>query len=400
MLRAAFRTEAAGDLGLDLNHAQIALRLIVVKRNGKVFCKQAYGCLVIPQAVDQRQELAAFRLSAFPRLVHRLRVFFVKKAFPSILSINQINIGSGKVDLERSRQSVVQYLLNTSLWKNQKVSTPTYYVKEALRKRFISDGCEYIQRDEFNAIANDAGVLPEEIDILLEDLRDLGICLWYDDDDMQEYSTLVLNPSWISHGIYRLINWGLNEKKQVLCHSDFAQIFTGKDIERYPEDKADFLFCLMRKYQLAFFKDKNRIFIPLLLPADRPSDDLLPSFEFGERLHMEYQADRSLPEYTVSRLSVIHSDELVEEKSWRFGAVLRWNETDAIVVEHDLSRSVSVSVKGPMQKAYITRLRDTLNSIFNEYKCNRPELKIELLIPDELRRRHNQGDVRHRAANI
>ncbi len=309
----------------------------------------------------------------------------LKKIFPSILSFNQINIGLGKDDLENFRQSVMQHLLNNPLWKNQKVSMPTYLVKEVLRKRFAEEGSEYIHRDEFNRIAQDNGVGSEEIGKLLEDLRDLGICLWYDDNDMQEYSTMVLNPSWISHGIYRLINWGLNEKKHVLCKSDFAKIFWGKDKDRYPEDKANFLFRLMRKYQLAFFKDDERVFIPLLLPADCPSDDLLPSFPFGDRLRMEYRADRSLPEYTVSRLSVLHSEELIEEKSWRFGAVLRWNNTDAIVTENDLTRSITVSVKGPEQMEYITRLRNTLNGIFDEYKSNKPELNIELLIPDELK---------------
>ena len=48
VLGTGFGPEATGDFGLDFNHAQIALRLIVVKRNVKALCKQAYGCLVIP----------------------------------------------------------------------------------------------------------------------------------------------------------------------------------------------------------------------------------------------------------------------------------------------------------------------------------------------------------------
>jgi len=39
----------------------------------------------------------------------------------------------------------------------------------------------------------------------LKDLHYLGVSLWY--ADMDEYETLVLNPEWISQGVYRIINW-------------------------------------------------------------------------------------------------------------------------------------------------------------------------------------------------
>jgi len=193
---------------------------------------------------------------------------------------------------------------------------------------------------------------------------------------------MVLNPGWISHGIYRLINWGMNNKKHILSKSDFINAFAGEDASRYPKEKAEFLFKLMKTYQLAFFKNTEKIFVPLLLPADRTASAQLPAFPFGERLRMEYRANQALPPYTVARLAVLHSTELDEKKSWRFGALLKWEDTDALVEESERARSVTVHVTGQKQTQYISRLRDTLNSIFDDYKSRRPELKYEVLHPD------------------
>jgi GTPase SAR1 family protein len=308
----------------------------------------------------------------------------LKKAFPAILGFHQVNINTGGEPLKRFRKTVMKHLRDNPLWKNQIIAAPAYKVKESLRLQF-AQGSEYITYDEFNKIAEVNKIAPDERKQLLEDLRALGICLWYDTGDMREFDTMVLNPSWITHGIYRLINWGLSNKKHILSISDFHKVFTGVDVERYPVEKAEFLFRLMKTYQLAFFKvkDAKKIFVPLLLPADRTDSVLLPEYPFGNRLRMEYRANQSLPPYTVARLAVLHSDELDEKNSWRFGAVLQWGKSTALVEEDERTRSVTVCVRGAKQTDYISRLRYTLDSIFDDYKSSRPELKYEVLLPDE-----------------
>jgi len=305
------------------------------------------------------------------------------KTFPSILGFSQINIKKGGTPLEVFRKLVMGYLRDNPVWKYQKISSPAYKVKESLLTHFI-EGKEYITRDEFDRIAEEHGIAWNEHKQLLKDLHALGICLWYDENEMAEFNTMVLNPSWISHGIYRMINWGLTNKKHILSVSDFRKMFSGNELCKYPGKKAGFLFKLMNIYQLAFFKDPNQILIPLLLRADRPDLKLIPDFPFGERLRMEYKANQSLPPYTVSRLAVLHFKDFNEHKSWRFGALLQRRNTTALVEEDERTCSVMVSVKGPLKTEYISELRDTLDRIFSEYKSSRPELKYEVLLPDEL----------------
>jgi GTPase SAR1 family protein len=306
----------------------------------------------------------------------------LRKEFSSIVAFYQVNIRTGGAPLVAFRQDVMELLRDKPLWKNQQISAPAYKVKEALRQKFIQ-GNNFITRNSFDQIAKDNGVKPEEHEQLLTDLHDLGVCLWYHEVDMCEFNTMVLNPSWISYGIYRLINWGLNIKKSILSISDFYEVFVGADKYKYPAEKAAFLFSLMKTYQLAFFKNTKEIFVPLLLPADRPKSELIPYFPFGERLRVEYTANYTLPPYTVARLAVLHSGELNQRSSWRFGALLEWKGTQALVEEDNRGRSITVSVMGLKKTEYISRLRESLNSIFNDYKNNRPELKYEVLLSNE-----------------
>jgi len=67
---------------------------------------------------------------------------------------------------------------------------------------------------------------------------------------MDEYETLVLNPEWISQGVYRIINWVSNAQTHTLTLDCFAKVFA--DNARYPADKHRFLFNLMLHYELAY----------------------------------------------------------------------------------------------------------------------------------------------------
>jgi len=324
----------------------------------------------------------------------------LRKVFPSIAGFYEVNIDVGGKPLEDFQQVVMGHLRNNPLWKNQKISAPAYKVKEALRQKF-AQGNNFIKRVDFDQIAKEKDIKPEEQAQLLLDLRDLGICLWYDNAKMDEAHDLVLNPGWISHGIYRLINWGLNQKKNSLSHSDFSRVFMGKDGGRYPAEKADFLFKLMVSYQLAFFKgdDTAEIFVPLLCPIDRLEHGV-PELNIGNRLLMKYSANQALPPYTVARLAVQHSSEWDIDRSWRFGAVLCWEDTTALVeMENECAWSITVSVRGPKQTEYISKLRTTLNDIFKGYESNRPELKYEVNFLDAETKRLDSQTLSHKDSN-
>ncbi len=206
---------------------------------------------------------------------------------------------------------------------------------------------------------------------------------------MEEFDTLVLNPEWISHGVYKIINWVNEEKKHSLTLNDFATVFK-EDINRYPKKQRKFLFKLMKHYELAYeTKGGKELIIPHLLKEDRPEE--LPDFPVGESLMLRYKAEQPLPPNTISRFIVRHNQEIKKEKQeylvWRYGVVLK-DSNSSIALVREGERTISVSVKGLDKTNYISTLRETLNDIFNTYKSEKPELQYRIerfgQIPDEV----------------
>lgn len=289
------------------------------------------------------------------------------------------SIQDHKDSLNAFRKKVADYIVNNPSWNKQALPINYYHVKEELEevfdKKSEAKGEEHITKRRFDEIAEKYDI--KDTDQLLRDLHDLGIGLWY--QDMEDYDTLVLNPEWISHGVYKIINWVHEAGRHAVSLDDFKSIFKDNN-ERYPEEKHPFLFELMQHYKLAYpTRDKNTLIIPHLLNEDRPKT--LPEFPVGESLMMRYKSEQPLPPHTISRFIVEHNKEIKQENRkdvvWRYGVVLKDGKgSTALVREED--RTISVSVKGKSKTDYLSKLRETLNEIFNSYRSEKPELQYRI----------------------
>ncbi len=312
---------------------------------------------------------------------------FLKEQYP-IAGFYAFSIKDDKSELEGFRNDVADYIKNNPSWEKQEIPAEYYHVKDKLENLFAKNdkekGREHITKEEFNTIAGKHDV--KDIDELLKALHYLGVSLWY--KDMEEFNTLVLNPEWISDGIYKIINWVSEEKKHSLTLTDFQTVFKD-DENRYPERHHKFLSKLMKHYELVYEAVGGELIIPHLLDEDRP--EKLPDFPVGDSLMLRYKAEQPLPPNTVSRFIVRHHEEIKQEKKnslvWRYGVVLE-DASGSIALVREEDRTISVSVKGKDKTNYISKLRGTLNDIFNSYKSEKPELQYRIerfeQIPDEL----------------
>jgi GTPase SAR1 family protein len=306
----------------------------------------------------------------------------------SIAGVYDFSIQEDKTELRAFRDEVAAYIQNNPSWEKKEIPQSYYQVKEELEDIFTKGqkekGREHITKDMFDAIAKKHHV--DDAERLLRDLHFLGISLWY--KDMCEFNTLVLNPEWISQGVYKIINWVNEQKKYSLTCADFVQVFS-KEADRFPKEKHKFLFELMKHYELAYETEKEAtLIIPHLLKEDRPAT--LPDFPVGESLMLQYKAEQPLPPNTISRFIVRHNQEIRKEKKdylvWRYGVVLQ-DESGSTALVREEDRTISVSVKGQDKTNYISRLRETLNDIFKSYKSDKPELQYRVVrhgqIPEE-----------------
>jgi GTPase SAR1 family protein len=297
----------------------------------------------------------------------------------NIFGIAEFSIKDDKDSLKEFRNRVALYIKNNPSWNNQKIPKNYYKVKSELESLFSKNEektKELISMEKFIEISNKHSIT--DTAQLLADLHALGISLWY--KEMQKYATLVLNPEWISDGVYKIINWVANAKKHTIHLDEFPLVFEDC-IERYPVDKHEFLFDLMKHYELAYeTKCEKRLVIPHLLHEDRPAEQL-PDFPLGEGLMLRYRAEQPLPPNTISRFIVRHNEQIQyangDFRVWRYGVVLQDGKGSIALVREE-KQMISVSVKGTAKTEFISALRETLNDIFNSYKSKKPDLEYRV----------------------
>jgi len=189
---------------------------------------------------------------------------------------------------------------------------------------------------------------------------------------------LVLNPEWITKGVYRIINWVQNQRPNAEAHlNDFKQIFQGE--QAYPEEKHLFLFKLIQEYELAYAAPRTRrIVVPQCLSQDQPAASLLPEFPPENSLSAVIQAssgegtdgDRlAFPPDVMPRFIVRRSEELSKNKKliWRFGTILELAGGTIALVQQD-DYAIKLSVKGPDKSSYFAELRDELKDLLSGYQ--------------------------------
>jgi len=320
----------------------------------------------------------------------------LKSEYPSIVDDYYADIGNEDTsELEAFVNIVMEQVRNNPAWSNQIISKEAYQIKAALHEHFKTKNSPHITRDEFDNIASKYDVEAERADQILKDLHTLGICLWYNDTQMGDEIPLVLNPDWIADGIYRIINMGHKEKRYVATVDYGVEKLKDHKHYSYSRDNVAYLFKLMRKYELAYFKEADNIFIPGILSKDKP--DSLPKLNDDESLTMVFEVRKALPPNIVCRVIVNRCEDIRDETLlWRRGAILQPENMDATALIVEDGRGVVVDVVGKDRTAYLSELRTTIKTIFEDYKGANPELKYKILLPEEVEQAqygHFQRDI-------
>jgi internalin A len=173
-------------------------------------------------------------------------------------------------------------------------------------------------------------------------LHNLGIILNYK-DDLRLRDTHVLNPQWVTKGIYTILNAKkLAQNKGELNVCDFAAIL---DSTAYPPERHAYLFELMRKFELCvrFPEDEGRYLIPQLLDKQQPPE--ADNFDPTECLNFQYHYP-TLPEGLLPRFIVRTHTLSKGQPCWRTGVILKFDGDIALVKGDIQDKKVYISVTG------------------------------------------------------
>ncbi|NCR77025.1 MAG: GTP-binding protein [Microcystis aeruginosa K13-06] len=205
---------------------------------------------------------------------------------------------------------------------------------------------------------------------LVQFLHDLGIVLNYQDDPRLN-ETNVLNPEWLTSGVYDILNNHdlMVQKKGILSLPDLPNIL--KQPQRYPENKRRFLMDLMGKFELCFPLDGDspaRYLITDLLPIDEPDVD---SYE-NAPLHFQYRYD-ILPGRIISSFIVRNHQMIYKTMRWRSGVVLTMDLNKALVRADEEDNYISIKAQGSRANALLAIIR----ADFQKIHANIPNLAVQ-----------------------
>ena len=212
-----------------------------------------------------------------------------------------------------------------------------------IKNRLADMSENYISFEKYRDICQGDGEPDQGAqDSLAVHLHSLGIALNYKDDSRLR-DTHVLNPHWVTNGIYTLLN--AHELADTRGELELACLARNLDAQDYPPERHGFLLELMRKFELCFpFQDdEKRYLIPDLLDKQQP--EAASEFELTECLNFRYEypilPEGLLPRFIV-RTHVLSDHQL----RWRTGVILNFEGNQALVKADPQDRCVTVSVKG------------------------------------------------------
>ena len=236
----------------------------------------------------------------------------------------------------------------------------------------IGEYCELCVRHEVKE--------PEEQTRLIRFLHNLGNVLNFDDPDSpyRLEQTKVLNPEWVTGGVYKILNnVELMKRGGVLKIGQLGGILD--DPQRYPPQHRQFIVDMMRQFELCFTfpgSDGKRFLIPELLQPNEPE----LNWDEQDALNFQYHYT-VLPGGILPRFIVRTHPNLTEKPTyWQSGVVLGIDGCKALVRGDTQAGRVFISIQGPGA----SRRRSALAVIRNQFRqihATIPKIGAEEKVP-------------------
>ncbi|MBT9312258.1 leucine-rich repeat domain-containing protein [Leptothoe kymatousa TAU-MAC 1615] len=226
---------------------------------------------------------------------------------------------------------------------------------------------DFIKYSKYESICGQQGIEEEKDQTqLINLLHNLGLVLNYSDHPLLKH-TNVLNPDWVTTGIYTLLSDDdlKTESKGQLTLADLTRILPPN---RYPEQRHTYLIELMKEFQLCFQLPEcspERYLIPGILPKEEPEDTDLE----GDTLEFQYHYT-VLPDSVISRFIVLMHDKIHEQTYWRSGVMLAYTEGDEVyniarIKADSADNKIFIAISGNQstRRLFLGLIRDVFKKI-------------------------------------
>ena len=273
-------------------------------------------------------------------------------------------------DSVRQLQSAIEQEAAKMLTPKELFPSEWWSVKQrlgAMKER----GENYLSDESYEKLCKELKVAEKDTRYLLSRLTELGTVVSFPDRDLRELT--VLNPEWVTDGIYRVLNDDLlhEQRHGQLAWCDLTRILPA---DHWQEKWHHYLVKLMRKFELCFplEGEPETELVPELLPDKTPAlDDWNPA----DSLVFLYQY-LLLPYGVLPRFITRTHPKSRDNHRWRSGVVLTREGAEAVVrADYDNNR-VIVWVRGryaDARRGLLTLVRDHFAVLHSQIKGLNPQ---------------------------
>ncbi|MDI9395672.1 MAG: COR domain-containing protein [Euryarchaeota archaeon] len=206
-------------------------------------------------------------------------------------------------------------------------------------------------------------------------LNDLGVIVHFKDISLLDMH--VLEPRWITEGIYKIINSEtLVKRGGNLRFSLLDEILEKKKKGGYyyPPESYNYIINLMKKFELCYAIDDETVLLPDLLEVQEPNFDF--DSNNAVKFFIEYDF---LPRSIMPRFIVKMSGDIKNGLQWRTGVVLENKEFNscAVVKSDNEAKRIYINVNGGQKRDYLSSILFNLRGINKSFE----KLKVVEKIP-------------------
>lgn len=291
-------------------------------------------------------------------------------AFGNIISFNKISLkGECKQSFNEFKNKLIEIASQLPHIGNP---LPKVWVeiRRDIEELKIS-GRNYISQSEYLEICKKHYRREDSALFLSEYFHDLGVIIHFQNDiDLRDI--IILNHEWITKGVYKILDdKEVIKNKGRFSYSDILRIWSDDE----HKGKIRELISLMKnnKFDLCFELENGEFLVPRLLPVDEVDHkwEILPDntkFEFRYKF---------MPKGTLARLIVKMNSDIYDEKYWRYGVILKYDDTYAIIKEKYFENKITIELKGQNSREFLFLIRKAINQIHKDFN----KLEVHEMVP-------------------
>jgi internalin A len=288
----------------------------------------------------------------------------LQEKYPNIQGFFTTSCKTG-LGIDELRQAIAQQIAAMDHVFNE-LPQQWFQIKEQLEQ----DNRDHITYAEYERICDGQQITDsQERRDLIRLLHLLGIVLNFADDTRLQ-DTSVLNPEWVTGGVYRILNDNqlITREKGMLDWQNLTRVLKPKnkdDHDCYRNDRErQFIIDMMQKFELCFPLETNTPkpvhLIPELLDEEEPDTGT-----WENTLNLEYHY-KILFSSVISRFIVKMHHCISKRTYWRTGVILAFPEGNRAYIKADLEDAkIFIRVDGNpnTRRSTLAAIRHTFASI-------------------------------------